>query len=86
MGELFAGWPIGLRRLAAEVFRAPVRIGTPAGIYGLTDLITTPAFSTSGGLLKWGAEQEFEPAGTHRGAPLAGIGNTLSNWLRNFLP
>ncbi len=76
----------GLRRLAAEIFRAPVRIGAPTSIYGLTDQITTPAYATSVGLLKWGVEQEFEPASTRRNVPLAGIGDALSNWLRNFLP
>src|SRR5919199_1836521 len=74
----------GIRRLAAEVFRAPVRIGAPTGIYGLVDQISTPAFATSVGLLKWGLEQEFEPGGSpRRGAPLAGIGNALTSWLRN---
>jgi cell division protein FtsA len=77
----------GLRRLAAEVLRGPVRIGDPrAGIYGLTDQISSPAFATSVGLLKWGLEQEFEPSSTRRGLPLAGLGNAFTNWLRNFLP
>jgi cell division protein FtsA len=76
----------GIRRLAAEVFHAPVRVGTPTGIYGLTDQISTPAFAASVGLLKWGLEQEFEPTTTRRGLPLSGIGNAVTNWLRNFLP
>ena len=76
----------GIRRLAAEVFRAPVRIGTPTGIYGLTDQISTPAFATSVGLLKWGLDQEFEPAAARGGLPLSGIGSAVTNWLRNFLP
>jgi cell division protein FtsA len=76
----------GLRRLAAEVFRTPVRIGSPTGIYGLTDQVSTPAFAASVGLLRWGIEQEYEPAGGGRGVPLAGIGNALGSWLRNLLP
>ena len=71
---------------AAEVFQAPVRIGTPTGTYGLTDQISTPAFAASVGLLKWGLEQEFEPARTRGGVPLSGIGSAVTNWLRNFLP
>ena len=62
----------GIRRLAAEVFRAPVRIGTPTGMYGLTDQISTPAFATSVGLLKWGLDQEFEPSAV---AGPAAVGN-----------
>jgi cell division protein FtsA len=76
----------GIRRLAAEVFHAPVRVGTPTGIYGLTDQISTPAFATSVGLLKWGLEQEFEQTPTRGGMPLSGIGRAVTNWLRNFLP
>ena len=76
----------GIRRLAAEVFRAPVRVGTPTAMYGLTDQISTPAFATSVGLLKWGLDQEFEPAATRGGLPLSGIGSAVTNWLKNFLP
>jgi cell division protein FtsA len=76
----------GIRRLAAEVFHAPVRVGLPTGTYGLTDQISTPAYATSIGLLKWGLEQEFEPANTRGGMPLAGLGSAVTNWLRNFLP
>jgi cell division protein FtsA len=61
-------------------------VGTPTGIYGLTDQISTPAFATSVGLLKWGLEQEFEQTPTRGGMPLSGIGRAVTNWLRNFLP
>ncbi len=75
----------GLRRLASSIFRAPVRIATPTGIYGLTDQILTPAFATTVGLLKWGLVQDFEPPlGGH--PPLVGIGSALSSFFRNFLP
>ncbi len=76
----------GIRRLCAEVFKAPVRVGTPTGIYGLTDQVSTPAFATSVGLLKWGLDQEFEPAAGRGGFALSGIGSAVTNWLRNFLP
>jgi cell division protein FtsA len=75
----------GLRRLAAEVFRMPVRIGAPSGLSGLTDQVSSPAFAASVGLLRWGIDQEYEPTGERR-VPLAGIGSALSSWLRNFLP
>ncbi len=75
----------GLRRLAAEVFRMPVRIGAPSGLSGLTDQVSSPSFAASVGLLRWGIDQEYEPTGERR-VPLAGIGSALSSWLRNFLP
>jgi cell division protein FtsA len=76
----------GIRRLAAEVVHVPVRIGTSTGIYGLTDQISTPAYATSVGLLKWGLDQEFEPSSSRGGLPLSNIGSAVTNWLRNFLP
>ena len=71
---------------AAEVFRAPVRVGTPTGMYGLTDQVSTPAFATSVCLLKWGLDQEFEPSNERGGLQLSGIGSAVTNWLKNFLP
>ena len=76
----------GLRRLAHEIFQAPVRIGVPTGVYGLTDQIVTPAFATSVGLLKWGLDQEFESTPSRRVPALTGFGSAVGRWLRNFLP
>lgn len=76
----------GLRRLAHEIFQCPVRIGVPTGVYGLTDQIVTPAFATSVGLLKWGLDQEYEPASSRRVPALTGLGGAVGRWLRNFLP
>ena len=76
----------GLRRLAAEIFDCPVRLGSPSSLFGLSDQISTPAFGTSVGLLRWGLDQEFDSGGPSRTASLAGIGSALSGWLRNFLP
>jgi hypothetical protein len=55
-------------------------------MYGLTDQVSTPAFATSVGLLKWGLDQEFEPSGERGGLQLSGIGSAVTNWLKNFLP
>ncbi len=41
--------------LAERVFRLPVRIGNPAGVTGLYDLVNTPTFSSGVGLLLYGA-------------------------------
>jgi cell division protein FtsA len=76
----------GVRRLAAQVFHTPVRIGSPIGLHGLVDQVSAPAFAASVGLLRWGIDQEYEPGGEQRATPLAGIGNALSSWFRNFLP
>lgn len=76
----------GLRRLAADVLRAPVRIGAPSNLYGLTDAISTPAFAASVGLLKWGLDQGVEPAAGPNGPVWTRLGSSISGWLRNFFP
>ncbi len=71
----------GIRRLAAEVFGTPVRIGTPTGMFGLVEQISNPAFAASLGLLKWGLTQ---------GDDFGGEGETIIDrireWLRSFFP
>jgi cell division protein FtsA len=76
----------GVRRLAADVFGNPVRIGSPTGVSGLTDQISSPAFATSVGLLRWGLEESYEQGDEGRGLPLAGVGNAIRRWFKNFLP
>jgi cell division protein FtsA len=72
----------GIRRLAAEVFGTPVRIGTPTGMFGLVESISNPAFATSVGLLKWGLAQ----ADDFGGAPGDGLMTRAREWLRGFFP
>jgi len=75
----------GIRRIAAEVFQSPIRVGTPSGMFGLVDSVATPAFATSVGLLKWGLTQMDE----HGYNGSNGLGNSLGRvvqWLRGFFP
>ena len=46
----------GAARLGREVLQMPVRVAGPSGVSGLTDHLLTPAYSTSLGLLIWGAQ------------------------------
>jgi cell division protein FtsA len=71
----------GIRRLAQEVFGVPVRIGTPAGMFGLVESISNPAFAASVGLLKWGLTQADE-----YGAEGDGLIDRIRDWLRSFFP
>src|SRR6266540_3002985 len=71
----------GIRRLAAEVFGTPVRIGTPGGMFGLVESISNPAFAASVGLLKWGLAQADE-----FGVPGDGVAGKVREWLRSFFP
>src|SRR5687767_1798907 len=53
----------GTARLGREVLQMPVRVAGPTGVGGLTDHLLTPAYSTSMGLLLWGARsvRGYEP-------------------------
>ncbi|MCP5047527.1 MAG: cell division protein FtsA [bacterium] len=44
----------GLQEIADDIFSAPVRIGSPRGVGGLIDKVSSPEFSTSVGLIKYG--------------------------------
>ena len=72
--------------LARDTLEMPVRIGSPQGIGGLMDQIGNPAFSTSIGLLLWGAHHlGEEPIGYASGNgmnPLSRVGE----WVRNLFP
>jgi cell division protein FtsA len=44
--------------LAESVFKLPVRLGKPAGVTGLTDMVKSPMYATGVGLVLYGANQD----------------------------
>ena len=84
----------GIVELATEVLQIPVRIGTPTRIHGLVDMVGSPAYATSVGLLLWGAQSEERSVEArlmraerriNRDGGLTVTGR-LVNWLKTFLP
>ncbi len=77
----------GAARLGREVLQAPARVAGPSGVDGLTDHLLTPAFSTSLGLLMWGARsvQGYESARYDSG-PTPGMLNRMRDWARGLFP
>lgn len=75
----------GIRRLAAEILESPVRIGQPAGLSGAADQLTSPAFASSVGLLRWGL-QHADDLGGGSSSPLGGAVGSIAGWLKSFLP
>ncbi len=43
----------GIAQMGEAVTRLPVRIGAPANLYGVSDILCDPAYATSVGLLLW---------------------------------
>ncbi|GMG86651.1 cell division protein FtsA [Biformimicrobium ophioploci] len=48
----------GVVELAEEIFHMPVRLATPQGVSGLTDIVTNSIYSTGVGLLQYAREKE----------------------------
>ena len=74
--------------LARETLDMPVRVGSPQGAGGLMDQIGNPAFSTSIGLLLWGANHVGEDPIAY-GSGRNGVGTGISrvgDWIRNLFP
>ncbi len=65
----------GMREVATDVLRLPVRLARPEGLRGLVDQLDSPAFSASLGLLEWARLQEEQTM-------LNGGGYGAFNWRR----
>jgi len=77
----------GIAELGREVLQMPVRVASPMGVGGLVDHLLTPAFSTSIGLLLWGARQAAEEGpGRYESAPARGGLGRLRDWVRSIFP
>jgi len=81
----------GIRQLASRVLGMPVRTAQPEKLLGLADKLTSPAYSTSVGLLYWAAAmQSFSSAGgSGRPRILKGDSqnwDTVKNLLKRLLP
>jgi cell division protein FtsA len=48
----------GICELAEQLFDMPVRLGYPAGISGLVDVVQSPVYATGVGLVLWGARRK----------------------------
>jgi cell division protein FtsA len=77
----------GIAELGRDVLQMPVRVASPAGVGGLVDHLLTPAFSTSIGLLMWGARAVTEgDGGRYESAPAGGVLGRLREWVRSLFP
>ncbi|HZR79711.1 MAG TPA: cell division protein FtsA [Candidatus Binatia bacterium] len=76
----------GIARLAEKVFDVPVRIGAPADVGGLADLVSGPAYSTAIGLLLIAGRNGGEGGGSYDGAAgvFSKVKHRMGDWLREF--
>jgi len=80
---------VGLKDLAKKVLRLPIRVGTPTGVSGLIEEVSTPAHATTIGLVIYGSEFEpregisFPMINTKKVSQLFG---RVIEWGKSFLP
>ncbi len=78
----------GIRRVASEVLRLPVRTAKPENLVGLVDRLNSPAFSTSVGLLRWAMtmhSHEMTPGRRPKGEKRMDFSN-VKKWFDRLLP
>jgi cell division protein FtsA len=77
----------GFKDLAQQVLALPVRVGKPQDLQGLTDVLDSPAYATSVGLLLWGMRHKpVDPPEPRRTRPPSQVWSSVRNWIRAFLP
>jgi len=76
----------GMAELGEEVFHLPVRIGVPAYVGGLAEVVRSPRYATAVGLLLEGRDQYLRAqASRERTAGLTGILERMKQWFKaNF--
>jgi cell division protein FtsA len=70
----------GLKEAGQKFFGVPVRIASPQGLSGMVDLLGSPAYATSVGLLEWGMHQD-RAQGRMRSSGLNGRRGDGSPWV-----
>ncbi|MGH9381608.1 MAG: cell division protein FtsA [Thermoanaerobaculia bacterium] len=77
----------GLLELAQQIFEGPVRYGLPAGLSGLVDVISSPAWSVSSGVLLYArTEQTARPQTQRRpGFSVRGVVGSIRGMFADLL-
>jgi cell division protein FtsA len=74
----------GMARAAETVFELPVRLGLPAQISGLTDLVNIPMYATAVGLALYGRDRLLEVEAGHSRHSSGGMYQRMAAWLQRF--
>ena len=76
----------GISEVAERVLGMPVRRGAPVNVGGLTDIVTTPVYSTGVGLILYVLQQQAEGELQHagHGGLLAKTSSRVRGWLKEW--
>jgi cell division protein FtsA len=78
----------GIKSVASEVLNIPVRTAQPENLLGLVDRLSSPAYSTSVGLLRWAIsmhEHDLGGQGSRRSKGEKNI-DAVKKWIGRILP
>ena len=79
----------GMHEVAQRVLDVPVRVARPERLTGMADVLRSPAYSTSVGLLRLGLQMDTvsqaQPE-ANGGMPGAKLGGFISGFFRRLLP
>ena len=76
----------GVTELAEEIFHLPVRIGAPANVKGLSDIVNNPIYSTGVGLLHFGVDQQRKEGFDDNGKGATdSVLNRIKEWFQGGL-
>lgn len=70
----------GIGALAEQVFDMPVRIGSPTGISGLTEVVNSPAYATSVGMIMYGSSCLAKSRAKNGAGFLGRTFNRITQW------
>ncbi|MDN5346820.1 MAG: cell division protein FtsA [Clostridia bacterium] len=75
----------GMAELGAEQLQMPVRVGFPARMGGLGDMVASPPYATAVGLVAYGARRlAYAQAAATRHFSLGNLWQRFREWLREF--
>jgi cell division protein FtsA len=74
----------GLSEIAEQIFDLPIRRGTPAGVGGLADHVSNPAFATAVGLVLYAARHRAPATSSVGGGALTRVMGRLKTVFKEF--
>ena len=75
----------GAVELAEEIFHMPVRLASPHGVTGLTEMVKNPIYSTGVGLLNYGQKQVEVGASQNKAAVVPQVQVSFMDRMKNWI-
>ena len=79
----------GIGKYASKYLSSAIRVAHPSNLLGLTDEISTPAYSTVCGLINYYLNKNNVDRGSKKNvnvSSLASKGNGILNWIKTLMP